>query len=92
MSTQWFYIQQWAKRRWEYVGKEMTFTNAHSLFKTLNSDNDWRRKSISLALLQKGEKGMVITSKDQIKEEWKTVICNDTFLKDETLKTVRVEE
>ena len=53
MSAQWFYIQRWAKKRWEYVGVELSFTDAKSLFKTLDNENEWRGIPTPLALLQK---------------------------------------
>lgn len=79
MSAQWFYIQRWAKKRWEYVREELSFTDAKSLFKILDNENEWRGTPTPLALLQKGESGMVVTQEDQVLEGWKIVSFNDVF-------------
>ena len=79
MSTQWFYIQRWAKKRWEYVGVKLSLTDAKSLFKTLDNENEWRGIPTPLALLQKGDNGMVITKEDQVIEGWEIVSSNDFF-------------
>jgi hypothetical protein len=83
MSNQWFYIQQWNRNRWEHIGKELAFVDAHNVFKALNQMNDERNDPFPLALLAMGEdkdrKGKVITSKDE-QGDWQVVIANAKYV------------
>ena len=94
MSEQWFYIQQWARRRWSYVGTEISFSDAHELFKALtNTFSEGYCKP--LALVQHPEDksiGKVIMSKED-QNGWEIIMCNGLYSnggKDEPLLVRKV--
>ena len=82
MSTQWFYIQQWARKRWSYVGVEMVFEEALKLFHTLSNSSS-ESSDNPLAIVRKVSNpsvGKVIQSKEELAEDWVEVIANTRFL------------
>jgi len=82
MSSQWFYIQQWAAKRWSYVGTEIPFEAALKLFHTLN--NNFSESTCKpLAVVRKVSDlsiGKVIQSKEELTEDWTEVVVNAMFL------------
>ena len=94
MSSEWFYIQQWAARRWSYVGEEMSFQDAHNVFKSLIStfSEDYCKP---LALVRQPEDksiGKVIMSEED-RKGWKLIMCNGLYSnggKDEPLLVKKV--
>ena len=91
--SNWFYIQQWARRRWDYVGVEMPFQEAHRLFRALNSQMSERHCS-PIALIRKGDNGKVIQKKSDRPEGWQEIMVNGIYLndgKDEPLLVKRSE-
>lgn len=73
--TQWFYIQQWTRRRWGYVGEEMSFEDAQMLFRSLTDSMTSR----PLALIQKDDRGKVIQTEEELEKGWTLILVNDTY-------------
>tara|TARA_B100000963_G_C22444419_1_gene588162 strand:- start:562 stop:846 length:285 start_codon:yes stop_codon:yes gene_type:complete len=90
-SLEWFYIQQWAKKKWSCVGKEFVFAEAQRLFNSISSGFD-DHFCQPLALLKKGESGMVISNKEDKKSEWEVVVCNSAFLKNNETQRISNEQ
>jgi len=80
--SQWFYIQQWARKRWSYVGMEMPFKDALNLFHTL-SDEFSETNCKPLAVVRKVSDptvGKVIQSKDELTEDWVELVANAMYV------------
>ena len=90
MTGQWFYLQQWKRRRWENVGVELSQNDAKHLFKSLTIEIEDYSKPIPIALVTKENKYKVI---QKMEDGWNIVACNVVFLnngKDEPLSVQRV--
>lgn len=78
--SNWFYIQQWARKRWERVGVEMPFEEAHRLYIALN-DHMSEKQCSPIALVRQGDKGVVIQKKEDKPEGWQEVMVNSVYLR-----------
>ena len=71
--SSWFYIRQWAIKKLSYIGKELSYNDAKYLF---NAAVNYNRSSKQFyALLTKGDKWKVVSSKDDILD-WRVVSFN----------------
>lgn len=77
MSNQWFYLQQWKRRRWANVGVELSQNDAKQLFKSLTMEIEDYSTPVPLALVTKDEKYKVT---QKIEDNWNIVACNVVFL------------
>ena len=80
--SDWFYIQQWAAKRWSYVGKEMNIEDAVKLFNSLN--NSFSESTCApLAVVSKKEQpkiAKVIQDKEELTADWEQVVINARFI------------
>ncbi len=80
-NLEWFYIQQWRKKRWSQLNVPMSKKIALELFNTLNESLS-ESNSRPLAVVSDGERAKVITDETS-KENWKIIACNEKWLIDE---------
>lgn len=80
MQNNWFYIQQWKMRRWSYIGKELEFDDAKSLFNKLIDDMDNYNSVKPIACVKKDDKYKVVLEPES---DWSVVMCNSMFLMDD---------
>ena len=74
MSDQWFYLQQWKKKRWSYINKELSFQEAKSLWAILINGLSGEKP---LAYIKKGDTYKVVLKPE---DGWEVVECNASFL------------
>ena len=88
MSDQWFYIQHWKRQRWSYIGKELSYQEAKSLWCVLidNVGNSEQAKPLAFVRKEKIYKVVV-----EYEKGWEIVSCNNSFLKEEPLLAQRIE-
>ena len=77
MSNQWFYLQQWKRRRWSNVERELSLNDAKYLFKSLTMEIEDCSKPVPLALVTKEEK---YKETQKMEDDWNIVACNVVFL------------
>tara|TARA_B100001287_G_C22539185_1_gene461284 strand:- start:469 stop:714 length:246 start_codon:yes stop_codon:yes gene_type:complete len=77
MSSNWFYISQWKKKRLSYIGVEMSYKEAEDLYKSMLGYDD-----IYLALINKDNKWKVVISKEDI-NSWNVVKLNKSEVQNE---------
>ena len=77
MNDQWFYIQQWKRKRWAYIGKELSLQEAKSLWSALIDDMANTDIVKPLAYVRKGNIYKVVMKQE---DGWETVACNAMFL------------
>ena len=70
--SNWFYIRQWHLKKISYIGKELTYPNANSLFKSLTCVGAENR---SYLLISKDNLWKVVYSDEDI-GDWVVVSAN----------------
>lgn len=80
MSNEWFYIQRWKQRRWEWLGKELPLEEAKRLLHILTSSmDDFNGKP--LVIVEEDGKYKVMS---EFLDTDNIIVYNEYFAKNET--------
>jgi len=79
MNDQWFYIQQWKRKRWSYLNVEMSLQEAKSLWSSLIESMGTATDVKPLAIVTKEDLYKVVL---ELEDGWEIVVCNAMFLND----------